>query len=155
MHKKRSTAEQFTHDLSLITGDIEKALRAFYIQKFIDEAAMKDEALFQVLNRRALLWNGQMNSLQTTLFITLGRIFDHSAHSIQKVMDEALAHPEFFLRDALYARRLGNGPKPNWLDAFVAAAHVPNVIDLRKHLDIEMFDEFLCLPQPRESIGII
>ena len=125
------TSQQYWHDLSLITTDLEKGLQTFYIHRFINQAAVQDKAVSQMLNRRAWFWNMQMLSLQTTLFIVLGRIFDHTAHSIKKVMTATLEHPELFSREALYARRLGDGPKPDWLENFITEAHEPTIKELQ------------------------
>ena len=80
----RTPDEEFWHDLRLVNGDIDKALEVFYTFTGLNTVATQNEAVLAALNQRALLWNILVYSLQTTMFIVLGRIFDHKAHSIQR-----------------------------------------------------------------------
>lgn len=61
------------------------------------------------------------------------------AHSIHNFANITLAQPELFSRDALTARRMGGATeRPEWLDAFVAGAWVPNGANDLRHLKKEL-----------------
>ena len=77
----------------------------------------EDGAILRTLNKDALFWKVQLYSLETSVFIMLGRIFDSAteAHSIHKLIAATLDNIEFFSKDALSARRIAGKTKPDWL----------------------------------------
>ena len=69
-------------------------------------------------------WQVHLGALQNALFVILGRIFDkgRDSHSILKVLDAAEEHIGFFSLEALARRKTQGGPKPDWLDAYIATS---------------------------------
>jgi hypothetical protein len=107
-----------------------------HTHRALHDLLASDHEVARAINRNAEFWLITSFSLQSTLFIVLARILDHDdkVHSIYKVLNQTTAHPEFFTRQALRARKLsipGTGPNPPWLDEYVRNAWEPTVQDLR------------------------
>ena len=107
-----------------------------YTHRAINSIAAKDMDILERINKHPDFWRVNSFSLQTTLFIVLARILDHDpgVHSIYQVLNATTAHPEFFSKAALRARKLGM-PGGQWdmavLDEYVQNAWEPTVQDLR------------------------
>jgi hypothetical protein len=107
-----------------------------YTHRAINHVAAEDPKIGQRLNRQPDFWRVTSFSLQNSLFIVLARILDSDPilHSIYQVLNATTAHPEFFSKAALRARKLsipGTGPNPAWLDEYIQNAWEPSVQDLR------------------------
>jgi hypothetical protein len=100
---------EYWRDLDLVAIDVELAIRVFYGYLAID-LALAEPGVANTLNKELLFWNTYIRSLETTLFVTLARVFDSSAHSIQKVLKAAIEHPEIFSRERLAVRKKGHLP---------------------------------------------
>jgi hypothetical protein len=90
--------------------------------------------------RRSQFWKVHVYSLQTSLFIIVGRILDEAsdAHSIHNLLNATLSHIDIFSKEALSARKVGNGLSQDLLDNFMGTAWFPNgAADLR-HLKREL-----------------
>lgn len=130
------TEKEFWRDYDIIRNDVNAAMVACYTHRTINHIAATDFEVLGRLNRTPDFWRIASFSLQSTLIIVLARILDndHNVHSVYKVLNATTAHPEFFSRDALRARKLipGTDPNPPYLDEYVQNAWVPTVQDLRK-----------------------
>jgi hypothetical protein len=130
------TEAEYWRDYDIIRNEVNAAMVSCYTHRAINEIAARDMEIPQKLNRNPSFWRVTSSSLQTTLFIVLARIFDHdgSVHSIYQVLNATLAHPEFFSRAALRARKLGI-PGGKWdmksLDEYIQNAREPTTQDLR------------------------
>jgi hypothetical protein len=75
-------------------------------------------------------------SLQTTFFVTFGRIFDtrRDVYSVHKVVEDTIANPSFFSKPALSDRQRKAsriaGVDPGWLVEYVDNAWEPTRTDL-------------------------
>jgi hypothetical protein len=140
MPTKPLTEAEYWEDVQLLSNEIEDAVAVFQTYEAINQAALEDAAIFRLLNEDALFWNVQVHSLQMSLFMVLGRIFDSAsdAHSIHRVVNATLGHLEFFSKEALTARRMEGGSKPEWLGPFVAGAWVPSTAADIRHLKKEL-----------------
>jgi hypothetical protein len=107
------TEDEYWRYCLYIIGEINYAAGIFELQEEINRLVSSDEAICKMLNDDALFWKIQEHSLQMSLFITLGRIFDEdeNACSIHRVLKETLKHKEFFSKNALAARKCVGGTK--------------------------------------------
>jgi hypothetical protein len=128
------TEAEYWKDCQILKAEIRFAVEFFEVGEEINRLAISDEAIYKTLNDDALFWVIQRNSLQMSLFITLGRIFDENenALSVHRVIRETLKHPEYFSKNALAARKCAGRSKPDWLDSFMSDTWEPNTQELRQ-----------------------
>ena len=93
------------------------AIEAFRVHIEIHAYAAEEERIAQCLNQVASFWNLQLYSLQATFFIVMGRLFDidPDADSVHVLLNMTVANPGTFSHDALAARKMAGGRKPDWL----------------------------------------
>ncbi len=132
------TEEEYWRDYGIISDDVNAAMVSCYTHRAINHIAAQDRRIFDRLNRQPEFWRVTAFSLQNTLFIVLSRILDPDPglHSIYQVLNATTAHPEFFSKAALRARKLSI-PGTRWddlsiLDRFAQGAWEPTVQDLRQ-----------------------
>lgn len=130
---QKLTEIQYMEELDLIINEVNTAIECFYTYIEIHNYAAEDTRIFKSLNENPIFWNINLYSLQTTFFIVLGRIFDDGpdTHSIHKLLAATVAHPEFFSKNALGARKAAAGLKPDEVDSYMADVFEPQVSDLR------------------------
>jgi hypothetical protein len=122
------TASEYWQEVELLSIEVEDAIAVYQTYEEINRLALENQEIFAALNRDALFWKVQAYTLQTSLIIVLGRIFDTAddAHSVHKIVAATILHIEFFSRDALGERRRSSGLTPRDLENFVSTAWVPN-----------------------------
>ncbi|MGI8990572.1 MAG: hypothetical protein ACR2I2_13465 [Bryobacteraceae bacterium] len=130
------TEAEYWRDYDIIRNDVNAAMVSCYTHRAINDISVSDQKIYQRLNRHPDFWRVTSFSLQNGLFIVLARILDSDPklHSIYQVLNATTAHPEFFNKAALRARKLsipGIPPNPPWLDEYVQNAWEPTVQDLR------------------------
>ena len=130
------TEAEFWSDVQLLFTEIEDAIAIFHTAEEINRLAVADQEILRLLDEDVLFWKVQVYSLQASLFIILGRILDSApgAHSIHKVVNATLSHPEFFSKEALAARKMAGASKPEWLDDYIAKAWAPCAVAELRHL---------------------
>jgi len=96
----------------------------------------KTKVILKSLNNNALFWQTQMHCLQASLFVTLSRIFDIevNAHTIHTLINATRGNLHLFSVAALRSRKTHNGPKPDWLDSYMAEAWIPTSPKDLRHL---------------------
>jgi hypothetical protein len=116
------TEDEFWKDYALIRDDVATARLAFHTSETIERLAA-DKAILRKLNEAADYWILHRYSLNVTLFIVLGRLFDDGpdAHSIHRLLSTNVRHPELFSKKAIRARKAGAGSAGRntdigWLD---------------------------------------
>lgn len=123
------TADQFWNELRLVSTEIEDSVVLFHTYEELNRLALSDENILMALNRDALFWNTYRHSLLTSLFITLGRIFDKDsdAHSIHRLLAAVTRNRHLFSAQSLRERRIeqNGGQKPDWLDEFMTGTWEP------------------------------
>jgi hypothetical protein len=130
------TEVEYWRDYNIIRDDVNAAMVTCYTHRTINHIAANDMDVAGRMNRNPDFWRVTSFSLQNTLFIVLARILDSDpdVHSIYQVLNGTTAHPEFFNKAALRARKLGV-PGAAWdlkiLDEYVANAWEPAVQELR------------------------
>ncbi len=128
------TDQEFRHLYEVIDGEVEMAISCFYTERALNQSALDDEAVYSFLNRHAGFWNVHRYCMQSTFFITLGRVFDTSGdvRSLHTLLGAIIKHPELFSKDRLRARKIALvHSTPDWLDDRVKEAWEPNATDLR------------------------
>jgi AbiU2 len=116
------TETEYWQGYNILLNEVEAVVQAFHAYITVNNLAREDRGVYEKLNKAASFWNLCIFSLQTTFFIVLSRIFDtaRDAHSVHKLLRDAIEHPEFFSKAALCARKRFEsritGPNPPWLD---------------------------------------
>ena len=125
---------KFWSDYELIRSEVDKAIEVFYTYLCIHKIANDNKEIYRAMNKDATFWNINLYSLQSTFFITMGRIFDDGkdTFSIHKFIQSILSHPEFFSKDSLAKRKSKGSSKPEWLDDYLKDVFEPAMSDLRK-----------------------
>lgn len=120
---------------TVLTNEVEDTLASYYTDKEINDYASKNESALRRMNANPSFWVVTAHALQTTFMITLGRVFDLNSrsHSIEKLLTETVAHPEYFSKEALARRKRAiAGPEPVWLDEYLKRAWEPDVAGLER-----------------------
>ena len=125
---------EFWSNFEIIRSDVDKAIETFYSYISMHNIASDNKNIYHAINRNPTFWNITLYSLQSTFFITIGRIFDDGkdAHSVHKLISSALSHPEFFSKEALANRKSAGKEKPTWLEKYLENAFEPGIADLRE-----------------------
>jgi hypothetical protein len=128
------TEREYWNHFEQLASDIDGALEVFHAEQEIHRLAWEDERIRRCLDADALFWNMQVASLQSTLFMILGRLFDSTKGtlSVSKFLDETIEHPGYFSKDALTTRKTAGCPKPDWLDDRLSEACIPDRATLAK-----------------------
>ena len=101
--KEKSVTEvEFEALYELVSAEIDQAVAVASVYKALSDAIPVDD-LRALLDRDGRFWRTQLHCLQTTLFITIARVFDtgEDAHSIHAVMRNAMANLDFFSPERL------------------------------------------------------
>ncbi|HDM8215184.1 TPA: hypothetical protein P0E22_005270 [Vibrio harveyi] len=102
--------------------------RTYFTWKCINTMASKDKEILKAINNAPSTWKAILHSLQTTMFISLGRIFDidDEAFSIHKFVKFCADNFEEFGRCELRNRKMaGYKEPPEWLEGYLNTAHYP------------------------------
>ena len=120
-------------------SEVNVACWSFYTWKNIHNIAAGDKKVHHALNRNPLSWNIILYSLQSTFFITIGRLFDTDkrSFSVHTFLRKCIENIDQFSKDALRKRRMkgSEADKPSWLDEFIEKSYQPNKEDFLKLKD--------------------
>src|ERR1700691_1771524 len=135
MHPNASPYASMT-DADSWRDDVHAAMVSCYTHRAINHLAASEMEVSAKMNNNAEFWHVTSYSLQNTLFILLSRILDPDSalHSVHKVLNATVAHPEFFSKAARQARKLsvpGRGLHPKILDEEDQDPWEPTAQDLR------------------------
>jgi hypothetical protein len=116
------TESEYERELRFLSVEIVDAMAVWQTYNEINRLTLEEGAILRALNKDALFWKVQLYSLEISVSVMLGRIFDSApdAHSIHNLIAATFDNIEFFSKDALSARRIAGKTKPDWLDEFVA-----------------------------------
>jgi hypothetical protein len=129
------TSDKYWEMFHLIRGDIESAI-ASHTAYFKIHGLGADRNVLQKYNRSPKFWQLNVHALQTTFFISLGRVFDKrkDAWSIYDLLENTVEHVGWFSKAALRERKRADvsrgGKDPDWLDGYIANAWEPSRKDL-------------------------
>jgi hypothetical protein len=130
------TEDDYCRMFELIRGDIETAIKSNVTYLTIHRLAAENVDIFDKYNRFAEFWMLNAYSLQTTFFVTFGRIFDtrRDVYSVHKVVEDTIANPSLFSKSALRDRKRKasriSDVDPGWLVEYIDNAWEPTRADL-------------------------
>lgn len=129
-----SVERQFEAELEIYRTEVEAALQFFYAFLAVHAAAGDKKSIYRLLNTAPLFWNTVLGGLQTSAFIVLGRVFDHtSQHNVGTLIALAQNNPSIFSKAALERRkRRSSSNAHEWIDAYMASVYVPKGSDFRR-----------------------
>lgn len=128
------TESEYWEHVQTVSAEVDDALDVFHTYEEILRLSSEHDSVFLAFNSNARFWNVQKVSLQTTLFVALSRLFETNPNtfSIHRLLNETLAHPEFFSKDALRRRKSELKVGPEYIDALIDDAWSPaDASDLR------------------------
>lgn len=127
MSDLQMTEQKFVGYFQNISVEVEDAIAVFQTYEEINKLAAENGVVLKAFNENPLFWKVQAHSLLTTLFVALSRILDMNPNtlSIHQLLNETLAHPEFFSKDALRKRKSELKIGPEYLDALIDRAWAP------------------------------
>jgi len=118
--------------LEEINNEITVAAQAYFAWKSIHNIASKDSSIHKAINSNALSWNIILHSLQSTFFISIGRIFDTNPQScsIHLLFSQCKKSINEFEKSGLGKRRIIEaGKEPDYLSDFLKNAYEPKPSD--------------------------
>ena len=117
-------------------SELNIACWSFYTWKNIKNIAVDDKKVYHALNRNALSWNIILYSLQSTFFITIGRLFDidGKTFSVHTLLRACIENIDQFSKDALREKKIKSSEtdKLPWLDEYIEKSYQPNKKDFLK-----------------------
>lgn len=129
-----SPEQRFRYTLERVRQDSDASVQFLYAWVAFHHAASEKPAAQRKINENALYWNTVLGGLQTALFIALGRLFDRDAtsHGLDRILRIATTERQIFSRAALARRKSKESPGANWINSYLAAAHVPTSSDFHR-----------------------
>ena len=126
------TEDLFAQELEFFRKEVEPAARFLYTQLAIHDAAAKNPAVVDAINRSPYFWQTILRALFDASIIALGRVFDNgSPHNIAVLFRAAAGNEEGFSKDALAERKRAlSANADEWLDAYLASTpeHQPGAL---------------------------
>jgi AbiU2 len=120
-------------EYKVVRNEVYVAIESFYTWLETNQFASESPENYRKINHAATFWMIQLHGLQTTFFVTLGRLFDRDkrSHSIIRLLASTADHPEFFSKDAFASRRTAaGGGRPDYLDEYLKGVWEPSASDL-------------------------
>jgi hypothetical protein len=113
--------------LDVISKEVEGLFVAFHTFEKINDLALKDPAVLDVLNADAQFWNAHTAATQAMIFMTFSRLFDKTPNVItfRSLLTATIGNIDLFSHEALGARKLEHGRKPEWWEGYMAHAWIP------------------------------
>jgi hypothetical protein len=124
----------FANELEVFRKEAEWGIQFFYSYLAVHIIASENKEVLQLLNTASLFWKTVLGSLQTSTFITLGRLFDQrSKHSIDRLLKIAESNIAIFSKEALAGRkRRDSSTADEWLNDYLRDVYVPKADDFRR-----------------------
>jgi hypothetical protein len=123
----------FEHHLEEFRKEVQGGTQFFYAMQAIHALAAANEKTLKTLNDASLFWNTNIGALQTSFFVTLGRVFDQkSAYNIDTLVRLAQKNITLFSKSALAGRKRAQGSNADeWLPQYLRNAYEPSHDDFR------------------------
>ena len=125
----------FSHELEVFRIEVDSAIQFFYARLSIHSFLVKNEKALRLVNETPLFWLTIAGALQTSFFISLGRIFDQETktHNVYKLLKISQDNSDIFSKEALEARKRKESENANeWIDDFMKNVYVPTDSDFRR-----------------------
>lgn len=118
---------EWLQELKHIENEVTHIVDVFNFLEEIIRLGNESEVAQDPFNATPLFWNVQRDCLQESLFMGLGRLCDSSpdAINVNRVLNTAMVHPEFFSEQALRRRVKERNLSPEQIDNFLADAWLP------------------------------
>lgn len=125
---------KFQRDLETFRAEAQSGAQHLYSFLTIHAILAERRDILDAVNENPLFWKTCLAAFQTSFFIILGRVFDtNSRHNLFALLEYAEDHPEIFSLDALEARKRAASPNADeWIDEYLATAHVPTHRDFER-----------------------
>ena len=118
------------------SNEVHSALASYLFWKMLQNKSADEPDLLDALNRTPLSWIFIRHSLQVSLFMTLGRIFDtdDDSFSIDDLLKCCIEDTSIFDKNSLRTRKqeAQRGTTSDWLDEYIANASEPVAQDFKK-----------------------
>lgn len=110
------------------------AAQYIYAEMAIQHAASKSKKVLNRLNDTPTFWLSCSAALQSSAYISLGRIFDtNSKFNVAALLDAMEQNLELFQREGLASRkRNGSQIDPPWLPEYLEGAYYPTIKDINR-----------------------
>jgi len=110
------------------------AAQYIYAEMAIQHAASKSKRLLNRLNNTPTFWLSCSAALQSSAYISLGRIFDtNSKYNVAALLDAMEKNLDLFQREGLASRkRNGSEIEPPWLAEYLEGAYYPTIKDVNR-----------------------
>jgi hypothetical protein len=122
---------EFWDEFNYLRDEIYSATLSWHSYLTVNREINGSEELLDAINRHPSFWRITLNALQHNTIVVLGRLFDKNSdsRSIREIVKACKAHPEFFSRAALRARRLHDDAKAAdqpWFEEYIGKAFEPD-----------------------------
>lgn len=130
----KTKEDKFLNELEVYRTEVESAIQFLYASLSVNACLADNRRVLDLVNRAPLFWRTNIGALQTSLFITLGRIFDQqSNHNIDRLLRIAQENAEIFSTEVLEGRkRAGSQNADEWIEEFMRGTYVPTAGDFRR-----------------------
>jgi hypothetical protein len=134
------TESEYLVLMNMVVAEVDASFTLYHGLDELERLTKHDKKILAHVMANAEFWQPYRAVMQFTMIMTLAKIFDKAsdAFTIQKLIAATIANPQFFSRDALAARRTTTGPKPEWLDDFIARAWEPRNASALRFLKQEL-----------------
>lgn len=112
--------------------EVETAIRVFYAYEAMSKL-LSEQQYVDLVNKNVYFWKIFLSSVQTKLFIALGRLYDDSndAFSFHRFVNACKENIEDFGYESLEKRKLnGSSTRPEWLDDYLRDAYFAKIKDI-------------------------
>lgn len=128
--------KDFIEELNIFRNEVDSALRFLYTESAIHHIASKNKKILNALNQSPLFWNTILGSLQLSVFMTLGRIFDTDSenHTLSTLFKSAQNNKNLFSKESFEKRWNKDSDKKgikSWLPEYLKKLYVPTDQDFR------------------------
>lgn len=134
--------DEFARRLDVLHADAVACARHGFAELAINVVASRDDRIRERVREDAGYWQTTMSALQSSAFVSLGRVFDGRKGTITpaRVLDYVATYPGIFSRGSLRARKARESPGMDisLLDPLIDAAFEPTAASfaaIRTELD--------------------
>jgi hypothetical protein len=117
-------------------NEVHRILGAYFFWRMIHNRIEGEPDFLRAVNEAPLSWMVIRHSLQVTLFITLGRVFDLDVRSFSAddLLRSCITDLALFDKDHLRGRKIcqNGGGEPEWLDEYIKKAHQPTEREFKR-----------------------
>jgi hypothetical protein len=128
--------KEYWRKFHAVRGDLESAVRSNQVYFTINNLLLTNNEVGMKLNEYGDFWTLNAHALQTTFFVSFGKLFDprNGTISVPKLVTATIERPWLFSKSALLERKRGEygiqGQDPQWLVEYIGHAWEPSTEDL-------------------------